>query len=452
MDQTTLKNIKEEVFLCFNRDLDKSRFDKVFTVKDPAALKNQLVRFAKAFNEACILNNNYPNTHNKTEFVAAFGVKSELKLHSDKGAFEAFEKFTEKHKGSWMFGYLTYDLKNDVEELTSSNTDDMNFPSGHFFVPDILVYIHGDRLHIHSDKTNAEDVFRKIGEFPAAGVVHSKGLDEGVFESRPEKADYIEAVNSLINEIEMGNIYEINYCRELIHAKEIEPYETALCLFETSPAPFSSFYKVDDHYLMCASPERFLMKSDNLLISQPIKGTKRRSLVPEEDGLLIDELKKDAKERAENVMIVDLVRNDLSHTAESGSVEVEELFGIYTFPHVHQMISTVKSRLKETYSMVEAIKYCFPMGSMTGAPKLRAMKLIEHHEQFKRGIFSGSVGLISPQHDFDFNVVIRSILYNGKDKKVSIRTGSAITAMCDPEKEWEECRLKARALLNAICD
>lgn len=452
MDQTTLKNIKEEVFQCFNRDLDNSHFDKVFPIEDPENLKKKVVRFAGEFTEACVLNNNYPNTHNKTEFVAAFGVKDELLLSKEKGAFQALENFTGKHKNSWIFGFLGYDLKNDVEDITSSNGDEMKFPAGHFFTPDVLIYINDHKLYIKSEKKNADALFKKITECPVPDKTTSRALDEDVFESRPDKAAYLNAVNSLVGEIEMGNIYEINYCRELIRNQTIEPYETALKLFETSPAPFSCFYKVNEHYLICASPERFLMKSDNQLISQPIKGTKRRSPRPEEDEMLIDELRHDAKERAENVMIVDLVRNDLSHTAERGSVEVEELFGIYTFPHVHQMISTVKSTLKKEFSIVEAIKYCFPMGSMTGAPKLRAMKLIEDYEQFKRGIFSGSVGLISPQQDFDFNVVIRSILYNGIDKKVSIRTGSAITALCDPEKEWEECRLKARALLNAICE
>ena len=219
---------------------------------------------------------------------------------------------------------------------------------------------------------------------------------------------------------------------------------------DLSQAPFSSFYKLADKFLLCSSPERFLKKSGDEIISQPIKGTKRRSSDKDEDELLKRQLIDDVKERAENVMIVDLVRNDLSHTAKRGSVEVVELFGIHSFPHVHQMISTVRSQLKEQVHFIDAIRHCFPMGSMTGAPKLRAMELIEKHEHFKRGLFSGSVGFITPGGNFDFNVVIRSIIYNQKTDFVSIRTGSAITDMCDPENEWSECELKAKVLLSCL--
>ncbi|MGM0572458.1 MAG: chorismate-binding protein, partial [Bacteroidota bacterium] len=158
----------------------------------------------------------------------------------------------------------------------------------------------------------------------------------------------------------------------------------------------------------------------------------------------------DPKERSENVMIVDLVRNDLSRTAQKDSVKVEELFGVYAFQQVHQMISTVTSRLDPGVHYLDAIKKAFPMGSMTGAPKYRAMQLIDHYEDSCRGIYSGSVGYISPEKDFDFNVVIRSIVYNQINKYLSYTAGGAITAASIPEKEYEECLLKAKAMEKAL--
>ena len=153
-----------------------------------------------------------------------------------------------------------------------------------------------------------------------------------------------------------------------------------------------------------------------------------------------------AKDRSENVMVVDLVRNDLSKVCKEGTVRVDELYGIYSFPQVHQMISTVSGELKEEVCFTDILKATFPMGSMTGAPKNKVMHLIEKYEQTKRGIFSGAVGYISPNGDFDFNVVIRSIMYNADTSYLSFQTGSAITFYSDPEKEWEECLLKAEAI------
>jgi para-aminobenzoate synthetase component 1 len=207
-----------------------------------------------------------------------------------------------------------------------------------------------------------------------------------------------------------------------------------------------------EQFLLSASPERFIKKVGKKIISQPIKGTARRGANEEEDKQIKHHLFNDPKERAENIMIVDLVRNDLSRTADKGSVIVEELCGIYTFPQVHQMISTVVSELREDVHFIEAIRQCFPMGSMTGAPKVRAMKLIEKYESTKRGLFSGAVGYITPEGDFDFNVVIRSILYNARNHYLSFMVGGAITMQAEAEKEYEECMLKAKAIMRVLKD
>ncbi|HTL81233.1 MAG TPA: anthranilate synthase component I family protein [Bacteroidia bacterium] len=270
-------------------------------------------------------------------------------------------------------------------------------------------------------------------------------------QARTPRAIYLSNVNKLISHIHRGDIYEINYCIEFFAENvSIDPLNVFLRLNELTKAPHACLYKCGDAWLLCASPERFLKKTGKKIISQPIKGTRPRGKTPEEDERLKTELKNDPKEISENVMIVDLVRNDLSRIADKGSVNVDELCGIYSFESVHQMISTVSADVREDVSFEEIIRATFPMGSMTGAPKFRAMQLIDEFEDMNRGIYSGSVGVIQPNGDFDLNVVIRSIEYNSKTGYLSVKVGSAITANCDPEKEYEECLVKAQPMLRAL--
>jgi para-aminobenzoate synthetase component 1 len=243
----------------------------------------------------------------------------------------------------------------------------------------------------------------------------------------------------------------MNFCQEFYaEDAELDPYSYYIHLNKLSPAPFSVFYRTDGNYLISSSPERYLRKTGNRIISQPIKGTAPRHPDPAKDKASKQKLESDPKERAENVMIVDLVRNDLSRTAAKGSVKVEELCGIYSFSQVHQMISTVTSTLDSRFDFVDLLSTTFPMGSMTGAPKIRAMELIEDYEETKRGLYSGAVGYITPDGDFDFNVVIRSVLYNSKTKYLSFITGGAITSGSTAEREYNECLLKAKAITESL--
>jgi len=243
----------------------------------------------------------------------------------------------------------------------------------------------------------------------------------------------------------------MNYCVEFFSGNaSIHPATLFQRLCEISPMPFSCYYKNDDQHLMCASPERFLARRGGKIISQPIKGTAKRGRTREEDEQMKIRLRHDAKEQSENVMIVDLVRNDLSRTAARKSVQVEELFGIYTFRQLHHMISTVISEMREGVHWTEIIRHAFPMGSMTGAPKIRAMQLIDAFESTMRGLYSGAVGYVTPDGDFDFNVVIRSILYNSDLDYLSFMVGSAITINSDAAKEYEECLLKAKAMMEVL--
>jgi para-aminobenzoate synthetase component 1 len=270
-------------------------------------------------------------------------------------------------------------------------------------------------------------------------------------QQRIPKASYLEKVSKILEHIHQGDIYEANFCMEFfVENAMINPIEKFIKLNEISQPPFAVLFKNNKHFLLSATPERYLRKEGERVISEPIKGTAKRFLDPIEDEQSKMQLALDPKERAENIMITDLVRNDLSRTAQKGSVEVQELCKIYSFLQVHQMISTVTSKLDAQYSVVDVLKTTFPMGSMTGAPKISVMKIIEQLEETKRGLYSGAVGYFAPNGDFDFNVIIRSILYNQEKKYISFSVGSAITSQSIPEKEYEECLLKAKAMREVL--
>ncbi|MEC7262982.1 MAG: anthranilate synthase component I family protein, partial [Bacteroidota bacterium] len=280
----------------------------------------------------------------------------------------------------------------------------------------------------------------------------SKPVDRPVkIKMRIHKDTYFEKANSFLQHIHRGDIYEANFCQEFYAENStIDPIAVYQKLNAISEPPFAVFMKLQERYLMCASPERYLKKMGQMVISQPIKGTAPRGKTKSEDLKFKTDLEHDEKEKAENIMIVDLVRNDLSKSALQGSVKVEELCKVHSYKQVHQMISTIISTVSKEKNPIELIKETFPMGSMTGAPKLSAMQIIENLEETKRGLYSGAVGYFDPNGDFDFNVVIRSILYNEANKYVSFSVGSAITSKSDPEKEYRECLLKAKAMRKVL--
>jgi para-aminobenzoate synthetase component 1 len=283
------------------------------------------------------------------------------------------------------------------------------------------------------------------------GSLYSEVSTGIAIQQRISKESYIAKIGKMLEHIQRGDIYEANFCMEFYAEKAlINPLEVYQKLNTISEAPFSVYLKNENQFLLSASPERYLKKVDSKVISQPIKGTSKRFSESDLDDKSKNDLESNEKERSENIMIVDLVRNDLSRTASKGSVEVEELCGIYSFQQVHQMISTITSQVENTISPVEIVRTTFPMGSMTGAPKISAMNIIENLEETKRGLYSGAVGYFTPNGDFDFNVVIRSILYNSQNQYVSYSVGSAITSLSEPEKEYEECLLKAKAMFAVL--
>lgn len=384
--------------------------------------------------------------------LLAIGSTRDFKPRSGARILAELQSFFDQQNG-WVFGYLTYDLKNEIEELSSENKDEQGFPILEFFSPKFVFQFSEDALIInYDDEFTTKEEVKSVFELCFSKATENPEQNRKMnICSRMSRSEYLTAVNTLKEHIRKGNIYEVNFCQEF-YAKNVDLNTSKVYekLNTVSAAPFSSYCKFGHHYLMCASPERFLQKIGNTLISQPIKGTIKRSADPLEDEKLKKELLSDIKERSENVMIVDLVRNDLSRIAIKGSVKVEELFGIYSFRQVHQMISTVSCEVGPETSFTDILKCTYPMGSMTGAPKISAMKLIEEFEKNKRGLYSGAVGYIDPAGNFDFNVVIRSILYNAEKKYVSFMAGSAITDKSIPEKEYDECLLKAKAMFDVL--
>lgn len=364
------------------------------------------------------------------------------------GDLKTCSAFIEEHLGEYIFGFLSYDLKNQIEDLSSQKRETVHFPELYFVVPKFVIEISDSQIKFLKGESN--DEVEEVIEKMSREVFKSENNSIHLKPSTPKDV-YLEKVSKLQKHIQYGDIYEVTFCQEF-YAKnvEIDPFEVYNNLSQLTLAPFRCFVKHDNSYLLSGSPERFIRKEGKRISSQPIKGTARRNSDVEQDQLNKENLINSAKEKAENVMIVDLVRNDLSKIAKRNSVKVDELFGVYSFRTVHQLISTISAVLKDELDFATIIEALFPMGSMTGAPKISAMKLIEEHEDFRRGLFSGSVGYIKPSGDFDFNVVIRSILYNDIKKYISCPVGGAITIQSDPEEEYEECLVKVDALKRAL--
>lgn len=412
--------------------------------------KKHLLIWAQQFREVVFLDSNdYPQRYGSYDAVLAVDAFTSIKTDFQ-NAFDDLKQYQQQSK-DWLFGFMSYDLKNDIEDLKSSNFDGLHFPDLFFFQPKKLFLLKGNELEIcylNMCDDELEQDFTEIMEFQRLKIENCTSV---TITQRISKEKYLQKVNEMLAHIHRGDMYEANFCMEFFADNtHIDPLEIYLKLNAISEPPFATFFKNNTDFLLCASPERYLRKQGTKIISQPIKGTAKRVFDEELDHQSKIDLSQNPKERSENIMIVDLVRNDLSHTATKGSVQVEELCGIYTFKQVHQMISTIVSDVDESTSPIEIIKTTFPMGSMTGAPKISAMKIIEELEETKRGLYSGAVGYFTPNNDFDFNVVIRSILYNSKAKYVSFSVGSAITAESKPESEYDECLLKAKAMREVL--
>jgi para-aminobenzoate synthetase component 1 len=403
-----------------------------------------MLNWVNRFNIFCYLDNHqYSITPNSYECLLAAGA---FKFIDESSEWHNIDQFlSDPH---WTFGHLSYDLKDRLFPLATKNKrNKIDFPDFFFFNPEILITLQSNEITITAEEPQI--VFDQV---LSQELNIDKTQSPVALKQRLGKEEYVQKIHQLQKRILRGDCYEINFCQEFFSENvSLDAVAVFQKLTAVSPTPFSALYRLENKYLICASPERFLAKKGNKIFSQPMKGTARRSL---QDAKADEQIKKDlladAKERAENVMVVDLVRNDLSKICKDSTVKVNELFGVYTFPQVHQMVSTISGDLKDNLQFSDIIAATFPMGSMTGAPKFKVMQLIDQYETEARGLFSGSVGYFDPTGNFDFNVVIRSILYNADNKYLSYQTGSGITFYSDPEKEWEECLLKGEAIKKVL--
>jgi para-aminobenzoate synthetase component 1 len=436
--------------LSFLKHSNSLRTTIIKNIDNPIHFKRKLLIWAQQFLEVIYMDSNdYPQQYSSYDCILAVDALTAVKTDFH-NAFDNLKQY-QQITNDWLFGYLSYDLKNDVENLNSANFDGLDFPDLYFFQPKKVFLLKGNQLEIQylnmCDEEVEED-FTAIIEAQHSPPTTQHPIN---IKQRISKANYLKKVSRILEHIRRGDIYEANFCIEFFTENtSINPLEKFLKLNEISKSPQAVFFKNNTQFLLSASPERYLKKDGEFVISQPIKGTAKRFLDPIDDDKSKSYLVSDSKERTENIMISDLVRNDLSRTAQKGSVKVEELCGIYSFEQVHQMISTISSRLDSKYSVLDVIKTTFPMGSMTGMPKVSVMKIIEELEETKRGLYSGAVGYFTPNGDFDFNVVIRSILYNQENKYTSFSVGSAITSLSIPQMEYEECLLKAKAMREVL--
>ena len=407
--------------------------------------KMKMLNWANRFNIFCLLDNNhYAFEEASFEYILGVGCVRAYTFNGDND-LEGLQAFYDQNP-SWLFGHLGYNA--DGNSYKKNIQIDINFGDGFFFEPETIIKLSVNKIEILKTNKTAEVILAEIENTEIFSFEKSILLN---IKPAIDKAQYITAIKKIQEHIKRGDCYEVNFCQYFaVENAVLNPIKIYNKLIELSPAPFGALYKLNDNYCLCASPERFLQKKGNQLISQPIKGTSKRDVDPVKDAANKKYLTTSAKEKSENVMVVDLVRNDMSMVCEKGSVSVKELFAVYSFPQVHQMISTIKGTLAAGRNFTEAIKACFPMGSMTGAPKKRVMEIIEAYEFSPRGLFSGSIGYITPDGDFDFNVVIRSVFYNEIYKEVSFFAGSGITFYSNPEEEYEECLLKAEAIIKVL--
>ena len=418
------------------------RKKKEYAVNDISIFIEKVISWAQGYDHFTYFNpNNITYPFDPFDHFIAIGCHKKLVFEN----LDDFELLKQQFKTQpdWLVGYFGYDLKNQLEKLNSNHLDRNEFYPLYFYIPKHLLHFYDDHITIASFD-DLDEIFDKIQQCTSDESTVANNIE---IVSNVSQKEYIDIVKRIQQHIIDGDVYELNYCMEFYSQQvDCNPVVLYKQLTKYSPTPFSIFQRIEDQYLICASPERFIKKTKDQLISQPIKGTIKRGLTSAEDFILQDQLKHSEKECAENMMIVDLVRNDLARSCVAGTIQVEELFGIYPFKYLHQMISTISGILRDDVHFVDAIRNAFPMGSMTGTPKVMAMKLIEQYETSKRGLFSGSAGYITPSGNFDFNVVIRSIFYAAQKKTLSFQVGSAITYDSDPEQEYQECLLKAKAI------
>jgi len=410
----------------------------------------------------------YPEAYHTTEWVFGVGISTddidpEPLIQGCAFNFEAFEQM-HKARPAFRMGYFAYDMKaqtmGQASELPPA-TGDPNY--AFWFRPSLLLIFKENKIIIkidgHHQRYRVEEILLKtlIEKRDQENPIRSNNrpLDQitvtlgDIMHCTTAFEEYSHQIQEIRHQIKQGNFYELNYCIEWSGKHKINrPMALWQAMAERSGAPFSALIKNKEFYTLCNSPERFLRISGNQMLSQPIKGTAPRSSDTLLDQQNLNALKNNPKDQAEHIMIVDLVRNDLTQCAEPLSVKVTELCHAYSFQTVHQLISTISAQKSNEQSLASILRACFPMGSMTGAPKSMVCQWIDLLEKKKRGVYSGSLGYVDQEGNLDLNVIIRTLLYDDLNHELSLSTGGAITWDSEPISEWEECQSKAKAILQ----
>lgn len=424
----------------------KANLEVTFDAEQLSDIKRKVLYGFNSYSTFAYLdNNNYQHAPNRYELLVAVGVHQWVACNA-----------LDAHKGQWIFGHLAYDYKNELFPALVSQHQALDaFEHQQFFIPQIVIAIpHASsvlQIFIQDDALQTQTIWQQIEQTEVNHNLVPLQFDATKWTPVMDVNTYMARVAEVRQHILEGDGYELNLCAAYYRqVKNIAPHIVFDCLNQENPAPFACFYRQDDQYLLSTSPERYVYRHNEHIISQPIKGTIKKSLDASIDDAHKQQLQADIKERAENIMITDLVRNDIAQLCHVGSVQVPELCGLYSFASLHHLISTIQGELKSNLPLNEMLEVPFPMGSMTGAPKYIVMQIIEQLELFKRGIYAGSVGYIQPNQDFDFNVVIRSAVYNASNKQLAFHTGSAITIDSTPEQEWAELQLKAQRIMHTL--
>ncbi|WP_319371029.1 aminodeoxychorismate synthase component I [uncultured Ilyobacter sp.] len=352
-------------------------------------------------------------------------------------------------------GYLSYDLCHHIESLPKTVTDDIHIPDLFLgFYDGILAVDHLENkkyLIAHGFKEDANEIIKKLKVKIEKKInLHRDKTDEKepVFQSNMGKDFYLNSIQKVKDYIYSGDIYQINFTQRFQCKLNKSPYTLYERLRSTNPAPFASYMNFGEGEIVCCSPERFIQVRDGMIETRPIKGTIKRGSTPEEDAKNRKILEASEKDRSELLMIVDLERNDIGRISETGSVKVTELFNIEEYATLFQQVATITGKLKKDISTTDILKATFPGGSITGAPKIRAMEIIDELEPTSRNIYTGSIGYIAFDGSIDLNIVIRTILC--KENAGYFQVGGGIVWDSDAESEYQESLLKGKALKEAL--
>lgn len=391
----------------------------------------------------------YINGEKETTCSFETYLKTYLAEHKDKNN-------TELPIISGAIGYFSYEYGRKLMEVDSAKEDLVSIPDAVLVFYDFYIIEdrHEQRTYLIANGITKEaaklldEMETRINGKPV--YMQNESDTEYPIEVRPNfvKDEYKQAVDRMIRYIIEGDIYIANMTQQLTVKSDKVPLDVFYDLRENNPSPFGGYFDYGDFQIVCASPERFLKMQKGHVNTRPIKGTRKRGETPEEDMLMRTELENSEKDKSELLMIVDLERNDLNRVCNPGSVKVTELFTVEEYATVFHLVSDIEGDLEESKNVMDLLEAAFPGGSITGAPKYRAMEIIDEMENNKRNLYTGSIGYLTLDGDCDFNIVIRTALH--KDGKYYLGVGGGITAESDLEFEYEETLQKAKAVLQAM--